>query len=175
DFYLFRTNIGNSMTQGIEMFGEYYFPIRTAALSIFTSTSYMDARYRDAFVRVGDDNVSVDNNKVESVPMLISRNGINIKFHRASVSVLYSYTAESYADALNTETPSANGSVGVVPSYGLLDVNASWSISDHVSIRLNLNNITNEQYFTKRPQFYPGPGVWSSDGRSVNCSIALKI
>jgi Fe(3+) dicitrate transport protein len=67
----------------------------------------MDARYRDASVRVADTNVSVDNNKVESVPEWISRNGVNIKVQRASLSFLYSYTAESYADALNTKVASA--------------------------------------------------------------------
>lgn len=175
NFYLFRTNIGNSITQGVELFAEYYFPVSTANVSIFTSTSWMDARYRDAFVRIGDTNVSVDDNKVESVPQLITRNGLNIKLQRASVSILYSYTAESYADALNTELPSANGSVGKVPAYGLLDINTSWHISDHLALRVNVNNVTNKQYFTKRPQFYPGPGVWSSDGRSFVVTIGFKI
>jgi Fe(3+) dicitrate transport protein len=163
------------VTQGMEIFAEYYFPIRTVTLSVFTSTSWMNARYREASVRVGETNVSVNNNKVESVPEWISRNGVNVKFQRASVSILYSYTAESYADALNTEIPSANGSVGKVPSYGLLDINSSWRISDHIMIRVNVNNVMDKQYYTKRPQFYPGPGIWSSDGRSVTCTLGFKI
>ncbi len=175
NFYLFRTNIGNSITHGAEVFGEYYLPVSPVNISIFTSSAWMDARYRNAQVRVGDDNVSVDGNHVESVPSLITRNGMNIRFQRASISVLHSYTAESYADALNTVEPSANGSVGKVPGYGLLDLNSSWRASDHVVIRLNVNNVTNKQYFTKRPQFYPGPGVWSSDGRSVVLTIGLSI
>jgi Fe(3+) dicitrate transport protein len=175
NFYLFRTNIGNSVTQGMEIFAEYYFPIRTVTLSVFTSTSWMNARYREASVRVGENNVSVSNKKVESVPEWISRNGVNIKFQRASISFLYSYTASSYADALNTETPSANGSVGKVPAYGLLDINSSWRISDHVMIRVNVNNVMDKQYYTKRPQFYPGPGIWSSDGRSITCTLGFKI
>ena len=174
-FYLYRTNIGNSVTNGVEFFAEYFVPINDATLSFFTSTSWMDARYRDAIIRVGDSNVSVDGNKVESVPELITRNGVNIKFRGISTSILYSYTAESYADALNTETPSKNGSVGIVPAYGLLDINASWRITDHVMLRLNLNNALNKQYFTKRPQFYPGPGVWPSDGRSFVVTLGFKV
>ena len=174
-FYLYRTNIGNSVTNGVEFFAEYFVPIKEATLSIFTSTSWMDARYRDAELRVGDSNQNIDDNKVESVPELISRNGLNIKFSTASVSLLYSYTAESYADALNTEAPSKNGSVGIVPAYGLLDINASWRITDHVMLRLNLNNALDKQYFTKRPQFYPGPGVWPSDGRSFVVTLGFKV
>jgi Fe(3+) dicitrate transport protein len=174
-FYLYRTNIGNSVTNGVEFFGEYYVPIKDATLSIFTSTSWMDARYREAIIRVGEDNISVDGNKVESVPELISRNGVSLKLRRISCSVLYSYTAESFADALNTEQPSKNGSVGLVPAYGLLDVNASWRITENVMLRLNLNNALDKQYFTKRPQFYPGPGVWSSDGRSFVITLGFKV
>jgi len=175
DFYLYRTNIGNSVTRGAELFAEYSLSIRETNFTIFTSTSWMDARYQDAFVRIGDSNVSVDGNKVESVPEIISRNGLNIKFHTASLSLLYSYTAKSYADALNTETPSKNGSVGKVPAYGLFDINASWKITDHVMLRFNVNNVANKQYFTKRPQFYPGPGVWSSDGRSFVVTLGFSI
>ena len=72
-----------------------------------------------------------------------------LKRHRGK----FLQTADSCADALNTETPPKNGSVGIVPAYGLLDVNASWRITDHVMLRLNLNNVLNKQYFTKRPQF----------------------
>jgi Fe(3+) dicitrate transport protein len=175
DFYFHRTNIGNALTQGVELFAEYMIPLDDGYVSIFTSSSYMDARYRDAFVRVGDNNISVDNNKVESAPEIISRNGLNIQVNGVSMSVLYSYTAESYADALNTKTPSANGSVGLVPAYGLLDINASWRISDNIKIRLNVNNVTNKEYFTKRPQFYPGPGIWPSDGRSFVGTMEVSI
>jgi Fe(3+) dicitrate transport protein len=175
DFYLFKTNIGSSVTRGLEIFAEYYLPVTNVNVSVFTSTSWMDGRYQDAFVRVGDSNVSVDNNKVESVPEIISRNGVNIKFRSASISLLHSYTAKSYADALNTLVPSKNGSVGLVPAYGLFDINSSWQISEHVMLRLNINNVTDKQYFTKRPQFYPGPGVWSSDGRSVVVSLGVSI
>lgn len=175
EFYFFRTNIGNALTQGVELFAEYVIPFNNLNFSIFTSTSYMDARYRKASVRVGDNNVSIDDNKVESAPEIITRNGLNLRVKRASLSLLYSYTAESYADALNTKTPSANGSVGLVPSYGLLDINTSWRVSDHVMIRVNVNNVTDKQYFTKRPQFYPGPGVWSSDGRSFVATLEFSI
>jgi Fe(3+) dicitrate transport protein len=112
---------------------------------------------------------------VESVPEWITRNGLNLKYKRLSLSVLYSYTAKSFADPLNTELPSATGSIGLVPAYGLLDLNASLRLSHVLLLRLNLNNVTDNQYFTKRPAFYPGPGIWPSDGRSANISIGIRI
>ncbi|MBK6620165.1 MAG: TonB-dependent receptor [Saprospirales bacterium] len=174
-FYILRTNIGNSVTHGAEMFGEYGFQIsRSLRCSFFTSTALFDARYHDAVVRVGNENRDIDGNKVESVPGLISRNGITLRYKTFSVSGLYSYTGETFADPLNTEKPSANGSVGIVPAYGLVDINASWRIAPHILVRFNLNNVADISYFTKRPSFYPGPGIWPSDGRNANISVGIK-
>lgn len=175
-YILYRTNIGNSVTNGAELFAEYgWFARPKLYIGIFTSTAWIDARYQDAEIKSGNENINVDGNKVESTPEIISRNGVTAKFYGASISLLYSYTAKSYADALNTVTPSANGSVGIVPAYGLFDINTSYRINRIISARLNINNVFNKQYFTKRPTFYPGPGVWPSDGRSINVSIGIKI
>lgn len=177
--YIYRTNIGNSITRGAEIFLEY--SVRAGehgGLTFFTSTALFRSRYVDAFVKSGSntgDNIDVSGNRIESVPSVITRNGFTARYKTASISFLYSYTGASYADALNTETPSKSGAVGLVPSYGLLDINASVRISSQLIVRFNVNNVTDRQYFTKRPSFYPGPGVWSSDGRSVNCSVGIKI
>lgn len=175
-FYILRTNIGHSTTQGIEIFGEYGFePAENLRFNVFTSTSWFHARYHDASIRVGNQNRDIGGNRVESVPDWISRNGLNLKYKQLSVSLLYSYTAETFADPLNTVEPSANGAVGLVPSYGLLDLNATFRVFPNIILRLNANNLTDKQYFTKRPAFYPGPGVWPSDGRSLQFSIQVKL
>ncbi len=176
DFYIFRTNIGNSVTQGVELFGEYSFKLGGPwRASVFTSSAYMDAKYEDAAIRVGNENVDISGNKVESVPAWISRSGFTLKYKTFSFSTLYSYTAESFADPLNTVKPSATGAVGLVPAYGLLDLNATWRISGNVTLRMNLSNVLDNQYFTKRPSFYPGPGIWPSDGRSGNISVGVRL
>jgi Fe(3+) dicitrate transport protein len=175
-FYLYRTNIGKSVTDGAEVFAEY--GIRAAkdiSLSLFTSTAFFRGVYTDGEIRSGDTNLEISGNRIESVPEIITRNGVNVKWRTASVSFLYSYVGSSYADAANTETPSANGAVGIVPAYGLLDINSTFLILNQITLRVNVNNVANKEYFTKRPSFYPGPGIWSSDGRSVVISIGFKI
>ncbi len=174
-FYILRTNIGNSTTNGAEIFGEYNFDITPKLhCNIFTSTAWLDATYHNAQARVGNENKDISGNKVESVPRWISRNGINFRYEYLSVSLLDSYTAESFADPLNTVRPSASGAVGLVPAYNLLDLNATYRYGN-LLFRLSLNNLTDRQYFTKRPTFYPGPGIWSSDGRSVVVTVGVKI
>lgn len=173
---IFRTNIGNSRTAGLEFFLQGDFSLgKKASLSLFTSTSYMDARYKGATIRSGNENVSIDGNKVESVPAWISRNGFTVKYSVFSLSALYSYTAKSFADALNIVTPNASGSIGLVPSYQILDLNLAVRLSEKIKLQLNANNILDEHYFTKRPQLYPGPGIWPSDGRTFSGTVTIKI
>jgi Fe(3+) dicitrate transport protein len=51
-YILYRTNIGNSQTNGAELYVEYGFNVRNKFyLSIFTSSAWMDARYKKAFVK----------------------------------------------------------------------------------------------------------------------------
>lgn len=176
DFVLYRTNIGNSKTYGAEIFLENSFHFTNKVhLSVFTSTAILSSRYQSASIRSGEQNVDISGNEVESVPGIITRKGLTLKAHFASMSFLYSYTGNSYADPLNTETPSSSGAVGIVHSYGLLDFNSSFVVSKNIRLRFNINNVGNKQYFTKRPSFYPGPGIWPSDGRSINFSIGVRM
>lgn len=175
-FYTYRTNIGNSLTKGIELFVEKNWVLnRKIEISLFTSTSFMNGRYTTGNVKTGNSNVNIEGNKIESVPNIISRNGITVHYWKISLSGLYSYTAKSFADALNTAVPTATGAVGLVPSYGIFDLNSTIRINSKFEIKASLNNVFNKQYFTKRPLFYPGPGIWASDGRNGSISFVVSI
>jgi Fe(3+) dicitrate transport protein len=175
-FFTYRTNTGNSLTKGLEMFVQGYWNLsKKSELTIFTSTTWMDGRYTSGSLKSGNNNVDIKGNKIESVPEIISRNGITFQYRKLSTTLLYSYTAETFADALNTEIPTASGSVGLVPAYGLLDINLSYKFSAILTFKASLNNIADNQYFTKRPLFYPGPGIWPSDGRNGNISFIVKL
>lgn len=174
-FYLYRTNIGNSATTGAEIYTEYVAPLRKRlAFSVFTSTAFFNGRYTRAQIRVAENNVDISGNRLESVPNVITRNGITVRSAAGSISLLYSYVGDTFADALNTVIPTANGAVGLVPAYGLFDLNSTFVIRQ-VTVRVNINNLTNHNYFTKRPSFYPGPGIWPSDGRSLVVSVGFKV
>ncbi len=179
DSLYYKTNIGNSATNGMEFYMQWkIFQNSNTTVSVFTSTSYMDASYTDGEFRdVNDKNInkSLKDKKVESVPDIISRNGLEIAYKKFSMNILYSYTAESYADPFNTVTSNKSGTVGLIPAYELLDAGISFFVSDMIKLKLNVSNILDKQYFTKRPVFYPGPGIWSSDGRSAQLTIQYKI
>lgn len=179
--YLYRTTTGDSKTRGVEAYLEY-----TAfkqynggepqtELSFFTSTSCFDAKYVRGTTVSNGENTSVAGNRVEGVPTWISRNGIQFQYKKLSLTAQYSYVSSNFANPLNIVEPSANGTIGKVPGYGLLDLNATLYIGQHYKLRFGVNNITDKQYFTKRPTMYPGAGVWSSDGRSLGISFGIRI
>lgn len=174
--YTYKTNIGNSLTNGLEMFVQYKFPITNKLFAgLFTSTSYMNAKYITGQVSTGASNKSIVGNKVEAVPEWISRNGMDILYKGFSCTIQYSYTSSTFSDALNTVKPPASGAKGFTPAYSIWDFNTSLRTNSLFTIRAGISNIFNKQYFTKRPTFYPGPGIWSSDGRNAYVTLGIKI
>jgi Fe(3+) dicitrate transport protein len=175
--YNYKTNTGNSVTDGIEFFFEAV-PLRgkdNFSLSVFTSTAWMNARYSKGSVVIGNKNVDITGNKLESAPTWISRNGLRVFYKSISSSLQYSYVSETFSDPLNTKIPPSNGSKGPVPAYGLWDIDASAHFLKYFEIKLGVNNLLDKQYFTKRPTFYPDPGIWPSDGRSFYMTVGIKI
>lgn len=173
--YNYITNIGDAYTQGIESYLEYKYDWQHVSFSLFNAGAWQIGRYHRGQIKSGTENLSIQGHEVESVPRLIQRTGASFRLRHFSLSVLYSYTAQSYSDALNTITPSVDGAVGLVPSYQLWDISTTWTVGRYLRFRFNVNNLLDKIYFTKRPSFYPGPGIWPSDGRSFSLSVALKV
>lgn len=174
--YIFRTNIGNSVTNGLELFIQYKMAVsNTAFISIFTSTSFMDAKYTSGSVSNGKNNLSVVGNRIEAVPQWIIRNGLEITNKSFSCTFLYNYTSSTFSDAANTQSPPASGATGFTPQYSIIDFNSSLKVNSILKIRGGISNIFDKQYFTKRPTSYPGPGIWPSDGRNFYATIDIKI
>jgi Fe(3+) dicitrate transport protein len=174
--YIFRTNIGDSRSTGFEALLESQL-IRTdkVLISGFTSTAFNQARYINGQVSTGTENRSVKGNQVESAPRWTTRNGLTARYGTASLTLQYSYVSQTFSDPLNTTVASANGAIGTVSAYSLWDLNGTWHIGRQLTLRGSVNNLLNRQYFTKRPTFYPGPGVWPSDGRSAVLTVGLTF
>jgi Fe(3+) dicitrate transport protein len=166
----FRTNVANSIHQGLETYIEFN-PIRAFtthskwSVSIFNSLALIDARYAS-----GD----FKDKFVEYAPKSIHRIGINASIKKISTTLLVSNTAQSFGDASNTITPSADAVAGLIPSYTVLDWSSTWHIKNY-HLKLGVNNLADQRYFTKRTDEYPGPGIIPSIGRSAYISIGAKF
>jgi Fe(3+) dicitrate transport protein len=184
-FYNYRTNVGNSTSKGIEALTEFSFvkafvkDLKPYDISAFISYSFTDAKYGSLKVIVKEGNELKENNlknkKVENAPNNIIRSGITFNYKGFIITTQLSYVSSAFADANNKVTPSSNGQNGLIPSYTVSDITATYRWNKNYNIKLGVNNLTNENYFTRRAGGYPGPGVLPSDGRSAFVSFGATF
>lgn len=163
--YSYRTNIANSVHQGIETYIELNpFRSRIGNISFFNSYSYIDARYVEGPYK---------GNWEEMAPRHIDRFGINYSIKSFSTTFLMSYLSDSYADANNTIL-STNSIVGLIPAYQVLDWSARIRVKNY-NVRFGISNLLDTKYFTLRTDEYPGPGIIPALPRSLYLGIGAKF
>lgn len=174
--FLLKTNTGNSLTHGAEFYAEYQSTLGNHGYwSVFSSTAWMDGRYRKGTLSLNDQNIDIRGNLLETVPEWTSRNGLRIMHKKLGAMIQYSFVDGHHSDAFNTKEPTANGARGYVPAYSLWDLNLSFRASASVRFSGGINNLADRQYFTKRPAGYPGPGVWPSEGRNFFAALETNF
>ena len=174
--YRLITNVGNSTSKGFEGYAEinllkaFNTVVRNSNLVVFGTYSYIDARYS------GDHkDAATKGKKVENAPGNIFRGGVSVGYKDFLLTGQLSYVGETYSDANNTLKPSANGQNGLIPSYTVTDLTATYKFSKGFNIKAGINNLFDERYFTRRAGGYPGPGALPGDGRTVFLSIGAKF
>ena len=173
--YRLITNVGSSTSKGIESYLEFN-PIRAftknkkADLIIFGSYAYTHARYS------GDHkDASTKGKKVENAPEHIFRGGVSAGYKGFLLTAQLSHVGETYSDANNTATPTVNGNNGLIPSYAITDITATYKFSKGLNVKAGINNLFDERYFTRRAGGYPGPGALPGDGRTFFVSVGAKL
>ena len=172
-YFQIRTNVSESRTFGTELLAEINWlklikrTSTSKKISSFINLSLIDARY------VNSDEPAYHNKKVELVPPITIRTGISYGNEKFSVSYQYSYVRAHYSDATNADSH-PHGIVGLIPSYGVMDISAKYQIKK-LQLEFGVNNITNQIYFTRRATGYPGPGIIPSTPRNIYLALQLII
>lgn len=173
--YRLITNVGASTSKGFEGYIEFN-PAKAMGnytnfdVMLFGSYGYTDAKYSS-----DHKDASTKGKKVENAPENIFRGGLSAGFKGFLLTGQVSYTSPMYSDANNTESASASGTDGVIPSYTITDLTASYKFSKNVSIKAGINNLLDKRYFTRRAGGYPGPGALPGDGRSFFLTLGGKF
>ena len=183
--YQFRTNLGQSISQGFEGYIEFD-PIsailkksKLGYISLFASLAFIDARYTDFKTTSILNNQIIEGNlsgnRVENAPRKINRYGATYRKKGFSLTWQLSDIGKAFADASNTEIPNAAATTGLIPSYMVQDLSGSFKFLKHYNLKAGINNLTNERYFTRRSGGYPGPGILPADGRTFYLSGGIKF
>lgn len=173
--YRLITNVGSSISKGFEGYVEFnparaFTKTKHADLIIFGSYGYTDAKYSS-----DHKDASTKGKRVENAPRNIFRGGITAGYKTVLLTGQVSSVSETFSDANNTVNPTANAQNGLIPSYTVIDLTATYKFSNKVSLKAGLNNLTDERYFTRRAGGYPGPGALPGDGRTFFVSVTSKF
>lgn len=173
--YRLITNVGNSVSEGLETYLEFnpvraFTNIKYADLMIFSTYGYTYATYSG-----NHKDAATKDKKVENAPAHILRAGISVRYKDILLTGQVSYTDKTFSDANNTRTPTTNGQNGLIPSYTITDLTATYTFSKDLHIKAGLNNLFDKKYFTRRAGGYPGPGVLPGDGRNFFLSVGAKF
>jgi Fe(3+) dicitrate transport protein len=178
----FRTNIGASLSQGVESYVELdlmrlLFPSLKMNLSIFGNYAFVDARYTrwDNPALVNDPLLTIKGKRVENAPKHILRSGVTFKYKGFASTLQYNYVGNVFTDATNTVEPNVTSTTGQLPAYSLLDLNIAYQLKELYQFRAGVNNLTNTTYTTRRAGGYPGPGIIPGTGRTFYISIGFSL
>ncbi|MDW3197265.1 MAG: TonB-dependent receptor [Cytophagales bacterium] len=170
---LFRTNVGDSRHIGLEAYleADVLKLLRRSnedtRLSVFGNLSLIDATY----IRSMD--AAIEGSNVEYVPSVMFRGGLNYSWKNLKASYQFSYLGEQFSDATNSvRNPSAL--TGLIPSYHVMDVSLEYRM-DRYKMTGGINNLTDEKYFTRRAESYPGPGIIPATPRSFYLSFGVQF
>lgn len=169
-----RTNIGDAVNYGAELFVEFDFikvfnDSAKVSSSIFINASYIQATY----IRSKEPNYI--GKEVEYVSPVLLRGGLKVRHERWQVQVQGSYNSEQFTDASNAIEPSGDAVIGQIPAYFVLDFSARYAFPRFFQLEAGINNCLNATYYTRRATAYPGPGILPSDGRNFYFTLQFKF
>ncbi|MEM9327215.1 MAG: TonB-dependent receptor [Bacteroidota bacterium] len=170
---LFRTNIGDSRHIGIESYVEFdvlrlaQIKANEARLSLFVNLSATRATY------IRSDITAIQDRRVEYVPNIMLRTGLNYAWKGLKATYQFSYLGEQFSDATNSIF-NPNALTGIIPSYHVMDLSLEYQL-DRYKLTAGVNNLTDQQYFTRRAESYPGPGIIPATPRSFYLSLGFTL
>ena len=169
------TNVGASASKGFEGYVEFnaarVFAKNTATdLLIFGSYGYTDAQYSG-----NHKDAATKGKKVENAPANIFRGGISAGTKGLLITGQFSHTGSTFSDANNTILPSVNAQNGLIKSYNIIDLTASYTFQKKYHFKSGVNNVGDRRYFTRRAGGFPGPGALPGDGRTFFVTLGATL
>lgn len=176
--YVFRTNIADANTYGFEFFGEINWLLvfnknydGNHKLTTFSTASVNQAKYTNT------NRTDILGKMVENTPIFSNRSGLTYAFKNWTSTFTFTYIGEQFSDATNAESDFSklsNGLFGLISAYHVADFSTKYTFNK-LFFEASINNFTNQIYFTRRAESYPGPGIMPSPPIRLFVSVGIKI
>ncbi len=125
-------------------------------LTFETHSTFSNAIYSaDRFVEINNSRINIFNNSLPYAPNLKWSAIINLSTDWGfALEIATIYTGKQFTDQLNTEAPSADGQIGIINGYNLVNLTTRYDIIDRkIAIFASVKNLFDERYIaSRRPQ-----------------------
>tara|TARA_B100001057_G_scaffold458391_1_gene507599 strand:- start:987 stop:3404 length:2418 start_codon:yes stop_codon:yes gene_type:complete len=168
-----RGNVGNAIIYGVETLIDFnlnklFFKKDGVDFNFFINYSFINSEYLES------DEVGIEGKVVEFVPKHNLKSGFKFGYKNFAINWQTSYLSSQFTDSSNAIEGNLSGVIGQIPSYIISDLSTS-IIFKKWKIECGINNIFDENYFTRRATGYPGPGIIPSAPRNIYLTIELKF
>ena len=173
-----RKNIGKAFIYGLETFADVNLAEVLGLdkglykLNWFVNTALTQSEY------IASEENNVKGKQVEFIPAVNLKTGLNAGYRNLLASLQFTYLSEQFTDVENSRIPAAGdrreGVLGEIPAYSILDISLSYSLR-RWRIEGGVNNLLDNQYFTRRATGYPGPGIIPADPRTFYVTVGVKF
>lgn len=173
----FRGNIGTAFMYGLESFADFnlkqtFWPnAEKLRLNYFVNLALTKSEYTSS-----EEN-NVEGNRVEFIPDVNLKTGLNFGYGNLLGSLQYTYLSEQFTDATNAPrdvNDNQRGIEGAIPAYDIMDLSLSYAYKKW-KLEAGINNLLNNSYFTRRATGYPGPGIIPAQPRTFYTTLQLKL
>ncbi|MEO9483240.1 MAG: TonB-dependent receptor [Ekhidna sp.] len=173
-----RGNIGTALIFGFEFFADWnlakslQLPLTSYKLNWFINTAITESNY------LRSDENNVKGKQVEFIPLINLKTGLRFGYKNLLGSFQFTHLSEQFTDVENSSAPAdgdnRNGIIGKIPAYSIMDFSLSYT-HKNLKVETGVNNLLDEQYFTRRATGYPGPGIIPSEPRNYYLTLQFKI
>lgn len=177
DYYRYKSNIGDAFIYGLETFADwdlkntFFETSEDHKLNYFVNAAFTSSEY------VNSNEINVEGNDVEFIPKVNLKTGLNFGYKNFLAGLQYTYLSEQFSDATNAPQDvddRINGIRGSIPSYGIMDVSASYTLG-RFKLEAGINNLLDNSYFTRRATGYPGPGIIPAQPLTWYSTLQIKL
>ncbi|WP_321826806.1 TonB-dependent receptor domain-containing protein [Maribacter dokdonensis] len=173
----FRGNIGTAFMYGLESFANwsvketFFSASDKLKLNYFMNLALTNSEY------LSSEETNVEGNKVEFIPDVNLKTGLNFGYGNILGSLQYTYLSSQFTDATNAlqdVNDNQRGIEGEIPAYDILDFSLSY-VYKNWKLETGINNVLDNSYFTRRATGYPGPGIIPSEPRTFYATLQFKL
>ncbi|WP_298513342.1 TonB-dependent receptor [uncultured Kordia sp.] len=168
-----RGNIGDAVMYGFEglldfNLNEVFLKNNDYSFNYFINAAITNSEYTKS-----DEN-GVEGNNVEFVPNVNLKTGIRFGYKNFLSNIQYTYLSQQFTDASNAVESNLSGVIGEIPAYDILDISFSYTYKNF-KLETGINNVLDNEYFTRRATGYPGPGIIPSNNRNFYTTLQIKF